>query len=458
MSLEELLAELRDLGGNLSLGAGGKLNLDIPVGVLTEELKEYLRFYKDDLVELLTPKAVDESLSSWEEDSVLPGSFKFSPPRRSHDLKVVLLTGATGFLGKYLLFELLSQTKCHVYCLVRSGGGDSPLDRLITGLKEEKLWQEEFARRVKVIESDLSQSRLGLTTPEYESLAEEIDLILHNGARVHHGSPYHSLRATNVIGTQQLLEVAAAQGKPFHYVSSLSVLPAMTSAGGERFLEMDSVEETPAPKGGYNLTKWVGERLMEQAAEKGGEIVVYRPGPISGHSETGTYNEEDFLIRLVQGYAAIGLAPEGETALDVLPVDYVAKVIIWLAMRNSLRSKTLRRYHLLHPEPVSSELLFEACARAGVAIERVPYSQWHDQLSRIVQKEERDHPLYAIAGLFSSREEEGVVNDDFSLEIPYDDQAAQAALKEAPFKRSKLDGALFDRYLEAMKLKGGILE
>ena len=119
MSLEELLAELRDLGGNLSLGAGGKLNLDIPVGVLTEELKEYLRFYKDDLVELLTPKAVDESLSSWEEDSVLPGSFKFSPPRRSHDLKVVLLTGATGFLGKYLLFELLSQTKCHVYCLVR---------------------------------------------------------------------------------------------------------------------------------------------------------------------------------------------------------------------------------------------------------------------------------------------------------------------------------------------------
>ena len=123
MSLEELLAELRDLGGNLSLGAGGKLNLDIPVGVLTEELKEYLRFYKDDLVELLTPKAVDESLSSWEEDSVLPGSFKFSPPRRSHDLKVVLLTGATGFLGKYLLFELLSQTKCHVYCLVRSGGG-----------------------------------------------------------------------------------------------------------------------------------------------------------------------------------------------------------------------------------------------------------------------------------------------------------------------------------------------
>ena len=86
------------------------------------------------------------------------------------------------------------------------------------------------------------------------------------------------------------------------------------------------------PSGGYNRSKWVAERLVEQAADRGLPVTVFRPGPISGHSKTGVFNRQDFLYRLVLGYMESGMAPDGAMHLDPLPVDFVSQAMIWLSV------------------------------------------------------------------------------------------------------------------------------
>ena len=301
---------------------------------------------------------------------------------------------------------------------------------------------------------DLALPGMGIDSKRREHLVDRVGLIIHNGALVHHGLPYSSLRDSNVMGTREVIELACARSTPLHYVSSISVLPPLTEAQGRRFLESDSVVDVPPPMGGYNLSKWVAERLIVQAGDRGLPVAVYRPGPISGDSVTGAFNRNDFLYRLMVGYLQSGMAPHGEMPLDLLPVDYVGRVVVWLALRGAdLCSRSVRCFHLLHPKPASSEMLFQACLEAGFRIKRVPYDTWFKHLSEIAQSGDFNHALYPLVGMFSSRE--GTTRPAGSLmTVPYDTSVARTALQGAPFEPPELAKELFGMYLKAMIRSG----
>ncbi len=429
--LSALLAELKQREVRLWLDEG-RLRCDAPKGAVSAELQDQLRAHKEEIVALLRSGQRGEEVEEWAEDVVLSDSIQPDGPATTGTSSRILLTGATGFLGGYLLKELLRQTDAQVSCLVRADNEDAARARL----------PKSPASRVSIVLGDLSDDGL--------VLSEDVDLILHNGAHVHHGLPYASLRAANVFGTRRVIEMACRRSIPLHFVSSLSVLPPVTAGGDERFLETDAIEEVPAPRGGYNLSKWVAERLVAQAAERGLPVTVYRPGPISGDSVTGAFNENDFLYRLMQGYLQSGMAPDGEMPLDLLPVDYAAKAIVWLALNGSATSE-LRRYHLLHPNSASSELLFEACQNAGLQIQRVPYDEWFQHLSEIARSGDTGHALYPLVGLFSSRAGAPVPAEGERPPIPYDTSVTDAALRDAPLGLPELNAELFATYLKAMR-------
>ncbi|MEM7386321.1 MAG: thioester reductase domain-containing protein, partial [Verrucomicrobiota bacterium] len=454
MLLEDLLAQLRGLGVRLSLDSG-TLRCDAPKGALTPILRKQLLEHKEEILALLDSNRTRVGKDAWEADGSLPNEFDRRFEFKKSDLasrpENILLTGATGFLGSHLLNELLRTTSATVYCLVRKD-----VARILQALEEYGLWDDGFGSRVIPVNGDLAREGLGLGQTALRQLAEKVDLVLHNGAHVHHGLPYGSLRAANVLGTLQMLRFAFDSGASFHFVSSLSVLPPAPIDGQPRFFESDSVEGVPSPKGGYNLTKWVSEKLIEQAAARGLPSVVYRPGPISGHSETGHFNHDDFLHRLMRGYLECGMAPDGSLPLDILPVDFVSRAIVWLGLKPH-GDATLRRYHLLHPEPASSDFLFDACRRAGYDITRVPYESWYRELRRIAEVGETRHSLYPLVGLFASRGAMGPREDsETDHGVPFDCRRAMAELKLAPFPLPALDARLFDTYLEAMTTKGEI--
>jgi thioester reductase-like protein len=444
MKIDQLLEILRERRAHLSVDKGGCLRVEAPKGALNSELQGALRKQKKAIIALLESSA--SSQTDYKLDAVLPDGFKVRQTLLFQKPELVLLTGATGFLGKYLLAELLQQTCLEVICLVRPTGQD----RVEKELKKSGIWEDSFRSRLSYIEGDLAEELIGLDSKIYNELVQKVDLIFHNGAHVHHGLPYSSLRAANVGGTLALLKLAAAAEASFHFVSSLSVLPSMSSGVTDRFFEADPLEEISPPRGGYNLTKWVAERLVENAGKLGLEIVIYRPGPISGHSVTGEFNRQDFLYRLVRGYIATGSAPAGKIPLDLLPVDYAARAMVWLTIRSSLRRDSLRRYHFLHPKPASSELLFEACERAGLGIQRIPYQEWFQTLTKVASAGQKDHPLYPLVGLFASRGKSAQDHSEKAMEVPYDCVETQKILSTAAFPLPSLDGALFDRYLEAI--------
>ncbi len=458
--LSQLLSELRQLGVRLRLEEGA-LRCDAPKGAVSVELQQQLRDHKREIIALLRSNRLQDGDDSWRGDAILPDGIapSVAAKRTGNEPRHVLLTGTTGFLGAYLLVEWLLQSKASIHCLVRAANDAEAQARLKQILTDYGIWDDSHSQRLVVLAGDLAKVQLGLTGERYEELVTTIDMVVHNGAYVHHGLPYASLREANVLGTKELIELACARGIPLHFVSSLSVLPALTAAGEARFLESDALDKVLPPQGGYNLTKWVAEKLIEQAADRGLPVTVYRPGPISGHSETGEFNSNDFLYRLMQGYVESGMAPDGEMPLDLLPVDYASKAIVWLALQGwKAVDQAFERYHLLHPEAASSDRLFDACRKAGFEVARVPYDAWFEHLTAIARAGDQGHALYPLVGLFASRSAQWNASENVTdpVEVPYDATQAQAVLRHAPFEVPPLSTALFDTYVQTMINRGVI--
>lgn len=136
------------------------------------------------------------------------------------------LTGATGFLGTFLLYELLQQTRADIYCLVRATSIEEGRARIISRLKHHQIWEENLSDRIIPVLGNLSQPLLGMEQQQFSRLAEKIDIIYHCGASVNMVYPYSALESTNVLGTQEVLRLASqTKIKPVHFISTVDVLP-----------------------------------------------------------------------------------------------------------------------------------------------------------------------------------------------------------------------------------------
>lgn len=120
------------------------------------------------------------------------------PPARTGAPSDILLTGATGFLGPFLLASLLGQTSYTLHALVRATDAAHGLDRIVASLRRARLWspalEAEVRARVRILCGDLAEPRLGVGEAEFQRLAEGIDTIVHNGALVNYVRTYDALR------------------------------------------------------------------------------------------------------------------------------------------------------------------------------------------------------------------------------------------------------------------------
>jgi acyl carrier protein len=188
----------------------------------------------------------------------------------------IFLTGATGFLGAFLLKELLQETAADIYCLVRSSNIELGKKKLQHSLEAYLLWNESFTTRIIPVLGDLSRPLLGLSGEEFGSLASKVDTIYHNGALVNFTYPYAALKAANVFGTQEVLRLASqVKLKPVHFISTIGVVGSTTSviASVDRsevkiIKEQDSLPRADEHSSGYTQSKWVAEKLVTIARDR----------------------------------------------------------------------------------------------------------------------------------------------------------------------------------------------
>jgi len=313
--------------------------------------------------------------------------------------QTILLTGATGFLGAYLLRELLDRTTADVSCLVRAPDELTAGERLRQALTLYGLWDERDAASIRPLPGDLSRRLLGLSPDRFAALADGLDAIYHNGAWLNFVHSYHHLKPVNVDGTREILRLACrGRTKALHYVSTASVFygPAYD---GQLIDEAVPLDHPDGLDLGYVQSKWVAEQLVWQAAQRGLPVSVYRPAWILGDSRTGHASGEELFGRLVRGCVQLGLAPRLDYLWRGAPVDYVSRAIVALATSHGPAG---RAFHPGSLHPVAWERVVAWIADAGYKIDLVPYDRWLAALQAC-----DDNPLLPLLPFFAERESDG---------------------------------------------------
>ncbi|KAI9804752.1 MAG: putative NRPS-like protein biosynthetic cluster [Sarcosagium campestre] len=313
--------------------------------------------------------------------------------KRSDPL-TVFLTGASGFLGAYILRDLLARSAhLRVVALVRAEDSDAAFARVKRTCQAYGVWEESWASRLSCITGDLSKTNLGLNEEAFGRLANQADIVIHNGAWVHWVYPYSHLRSSNVLGTIEAMKLCATgQGKQFVFVSSTSVLDTqhfvtesdrLINKGENGISENDTLEGSRTGLGnGYGQSKWVGEYLVREAGKRGLSGITVRPGYVTGDSRSGVTNTDDFLIRMLKGCVQLSSCPDISNAVNMVPVDHVARIVVACAIHPPVTPFGVAQV-TGHPR-LSFNGLLSTLSRYGYDVPQVPYSQWRTSLEEYV--------------------------------------------------------------------------
>jgi thioester reductase-like protein len=362
----------------------------------------------------------------------------------------ILLTGATGFLGRWLAKEIIDRSDATVICTVRPGRRDART-RLLEALASTGIDTRTFDRRVRLVESDLLQTRLGLEAPSFQALALEVDAICHCAATVNWALPYRALRASNVEATLDLLRLAVVRSVPFHFVSSLSVCYS-TSAPSTPTEQFDALPHLRGLHLGYAQSKAVAEALVREAGRRGLPIVIYRPSFIAGHSASGAFNRDDILARVVSGCVSMRSAPDMDWILDCLPVEVAARQIVE-------RSSQAGVLHLAHHQPRHWRECVLWMRLYGYTVRFVPYHSWLRQLEdEAGPAGDRTHPLRPLRSFFLHRPAgaRGLTLPELMLEKNRRAFASASAANVGGHGEPALDAGLLQRYFDAF-VESGVL-
>jgi thioester reductase-like protein len=335
--------------------------------------------------------------------------------------QVVLLTGATGYVGAFILRELLENSNGEVkkvYCLVRASSVDQGTERikkqlLHHGLCTEKKWKTRFASRVAALPGDLGEPRLGQTEGVFQDLCDEVDLVINNGALVNVSKEYSFMHASNVNAVLELLRLSVSGRAltPLHQVSTVGTLP---QGGIDRIYErFDSKADAMYMGSGYDQTKWVSEQLISEANDRGLPVALHRLGRIGGDSKTGCGNENDFVMLILKGCLQMGCFPKGYARdLNIIPGDQAAKIVVQQALKslingnfgdqeNGIKSSLGRVYHVTNPCPPTLQFAVSVLRDMGYKFEEIAYTAWRERLLSCSSENNALRPLEMAFGPFA---------------------------------------------------------
>jgi thioester reductase-like protein len=285
----------------------------------------------------------------------------------------VFLTGANGFVGVFVLRELMRCTHARIHCLVRGHDEAHARQRLIAALEQYQVSEDVDLSRITVVVGDLTRSRFGLEQVVYDALAAQVDVIYHVGAQVNWTYPYAMLKASNIESTERVLRFAAAERTTaVHYLSTGGVFAANAPDGMP--LPVDAPTGPPeALLNGYAQSKWVAEQLVRQAQDRGLPITIYRPTLLSGDKVHGACQTEDFLWRKIKGCIQAGAAPGVDTHFDLTPVDFLSAAVAHISLRPENTGQT---FHFRNRHLISGHTMFEHLRALDYRLDDLDHKAW----------------------------------------------------------------------------------
>jgi fatty acid CoA ligase FadD9 len=438
-------AHFTDLGGDsLSALTFGNLlheifEVDVPVGVIVspandlQAIADYIEgerrgtkrptfaaVHGRDAVEV---HAADLTLDKFLDEATLAAAADL--PKAGGEVRTVLLTGATGFLGRYLALEWLERMDFvdgKVIALVRGKSDDDARARLDKTFDsgDPKLlahYRQLAADHLEVIAGDKGEANLGLDVATWQRLADTVDLIIDPAALVNHVLPYSELFGPNALGTAELIKIAlTTKIKPYTYVSTIGVGDQIKPG---QFIEDADIREISATRqindgyaNGYGNSKWAGEVLLREAHDLCGlPVAVFRCDMILADTTyAGQLNLPDMFTRLMLSLVATGVAPGSFYELDAdgnrqrahydgLPVEFISEAISSLGAQVVAGFQT---YHVMNPydDGIGLDEYVDWLIDAGYSVQRVgDYGTWLQRFEttlRALPDQQRQYSLLPL--------------------------------------------------------------
>jgi fatty acid CoA ligase FadD9 len=407
-------------------------------------------------------------------------------PRATGEPQTVLLTGANGYLGRFLSLEWLerlAETGGRLICIVRGTDVEVATKRLEEVFHSgDSQLLERFralaAGHLEVIVGDIAEPNLGLDQATWSRLAQSVDLIVHPAALVNHVLPYEQLFGPNAVGTAELIRLAiTTRIKPVTYMSTVSV--AM-SVDPTNFAE-DGDIRTVSPvrpiddsyANGYGNSKWAGEVLLREAHDLCGlPVAVFRSDLILAHSlYAGQVNVPDMFTRLIFSLLVTGIAPfsfyesdaQGNRAVahyDGLPADFVAESVTTLGEQTAMAAEASENYRSFdvmnpHDDGISLDVFVDWLIAASHDIRRIDdYDEWLGRFEtalRALPEKQRQHSVLPLLDAY--RKPETPLR---GAPAPTDvfRGAVQAAKIGADKDIPHLSEVLIDKYVSDLRLLG----
>jgi amino acid adenylation domain-containing protein/thioester reductase-like protein len=451
------------LGGDSLKAAQLLAKLRESLGILITQIRPLIRLLLDDATLRSFAAAVESARAGMLADDAKAVDFTVEselgiPIRRTpvepaswEKPAHIFLTGATGFLGVYLLRELLASTDATVHCLVRADDHDRAMARLQGNAAH--YFQDDLERyrkegRIRAVTGDLAEPRLGLTEDEFDRLAHIVDVIHHPGGLVNFIYPYTHMRAANVEGTREIIRMAARyRNAPVHYTSTMAVVSGFGTAGVRQVSEATPAAHADHLSVGYVESKWVAEALLLEAARQGLPVAVYRAADISGDRQTGAWNTSTEMCAMKKFIVDTGMSPVAELPLDYTPVDCFAAAVAHIAASRLPQGEV---YHLTNPGKANVSVLTERLRAHGHTVREVPWDEWVERIAEIAV-EQPGHPMTPFAPLFIDRCSTGEMSvAEMYLETTFpvfSRDNVESALDGSGIEIPPVDTEMLDRYI-----------
>ena len=283
-----------------------------------------------------------------------------APAVSPNEFRDVLLTGATGFIGRFFLCELLRRNaRLTVHCVVRGDDAAHGRERIRAALREAEIWDDSFDSRIETVMGDIADARFGLPAGEFDALCRRIDAVYHLAADINIQSSYREIRRINTFAIRNVLELCLRERfKHLFYASTMGVFPQYFYSFANEFrddrivdgMQPDlSVMKKMFPTGllGYPWSKLASEQALIFAQQTGMPLAIFRL-PQTNLSSSGFSPVGDIAVRLFASVAECETLPEGFTfRCSNEAVDTLSEVCTAISL-NPGRRFTI--YHCCNPQ------------------------------------------------------------------------------------------------------------
>jgi amino acid adenylation domain-containing protein/thioester reductase-like protein len=365
-----------------------------------------------------------------------------------------LLTGATGFLGAYILRDLLEHKVDKVYCLVRANNIEKGMSRVEKKMKDLRLWRNDYSERIIVICGDVSKKYLDLKKEDYKILSSSVNEIFHCAAQVDFMNTYEGLKSSNVDGTREIIRFASNEKtKSINHISTCAVFGTMPF-----HQKMDTIDEDcnidkaiGYNVGGYSQSKWVAEKLVHRAKDLGAKVKIYRCGFIMGDSITGVVNTNDFPSLMIKSALEMGCYYDDPLKIDnFTPIDYVSRSIIEISKADNLKNEI---FHILNPYSIKNSQFWKMISDVTYDLKALKYHEWVRAMSQV-----ETLAISAMAPLFTDKIYKSTLSfmELYHIQPGFSTENTDSLLSKAGIQCPEITLSVIEKWMQYYHISGFI--